>query len=177
MAQDMKTPITWKYTITFTVLLALLYIGLDWLHLFFYGTKFTYLINYLSPTAASDFWFYIGMFAGISFLVGLLMNFETKDVVVSGIFAPFLFLALNGLVIHVLLIQNPAYATSLIPQWQDIYGISPNWSAILPELILGFWIIYGTSLWVFFVLAFPFILVCTFSGHVIRVMSGWNHPR
>ncbi|MFX1476257.1 MAG: hypothetical protein ACFFCO_12390 [Promethearchaeota archaeon] len=176
MAQDMEFPVTWKYALGFAMLLALIYIGVDWLHFLFLGTKFTYLINYLSPTAASDFWFYIALFAGVSFMVGLLMNFETKDVVIAGILGPFIFLGLNGLIIHIILLQNPTYAIYLIPQWQDVYGVTPDWYAIQPELIFSFWILYANSLWLFFVLAFPFILVCCFSGHVIRVMSGWHHP-
>ena len=177
MAQDMRHPITWKHTLLFAIILALVYVGVDWLHLIVFGTKFTYLVSYMSATAASDFWFYVALFAGVSFLVGLLMNFETKDALIAGILGPVIFLLLNGLIIHALLLQNPAYATSLIPQWQDIYGVSPDWYAILPETTLGFWILYGNSLTFFFVIAFPFILVCTFSGHVIRVMGGWNRPR
>jgi hypothetical protein len=177
LAQDVQPRITWKHALGFAFVLALVYLGVDWLHFLVFGTKFTYLINPLSPTADLDFWFYIAVFAGVSFLVGLLMNFETKDVVIAGMLGPFIFLGLNGLIIHFLLLQNPTYALYLVPDIQYIYGINPDWPAILPELTFSYWIMYVNSLWLFFVLAFPFILVCCFSGHVVRIMSGWHHPQ
>lgn len=172
----MKSIVTWKHTLFLSCLICLIFTGIDWLHLFLFGTKFTYLINYLSPTSTADFIFYELVFAGLSFLVGLLANFDTKDVVVAGIIGPFLFLGINGLIIHFLLVQNPAYASNLILHWQAIYGTAPDWSALLPLNLQTFWMLYAQSLLLFFILAFPLILVCCFSGHVIRVMSGWNRP-
>jgi hypothetical protein len=150
------------------------FIGIDWLHFFIFGTKFTYLINPLSQTSAIDFFFYLFVFAGMAFLIGFLITFETKEVVVAGFLGPFLFLIVNFFILLGLLFMNPAYATSLIPGWQYIWGMNPIWAVVFPEVLIGFTLLYLQSLLLFLVLATPFILVLSFSGHAIRQMMGWG---
>ena len=176
MAQDIVPKVTWRHTFYIAGLMCLAFIGIDWLHFFVFGTKFTYLLNPGSPTAAIDFVFYILVFAGMAFLVGCLVSFGTKDVVVAGILGPLLFLIVNGFILYGLLLLNPAYGSQLIPHWHWIYGSFPNWNAILPEVIIGFVMLYLQSFLIFFILAFPFILAASFSGHAIRETMGWNFP-
>jgi hypothetical protein len=153
------------------------FLGIDLLHFILFGTKFTYLLNPASPTHVFDFFFYLITFAGMGFLIGFLVNFETKDVVIAGVLGPYWFLVLNGVILYILLLLNPAYANQLIPHWQWIWGVSPNWSAILPETIVAFGMLYGQSFILFTVLALPFTLASSFTGHAIRVMMGWNFPK
>jgi hypothetical protein len=179
MAQDIRPTVVWKHTLFISGVLCLAFLGLDWLHFFVFGTKFTYIINRLSPTVVSDFFFYLLAFAGMGFLIGLVINFETKDVVIAGFLGPVLFLIVNGFIIQLLLVQNPAYASTLIPDWQLYWGTSPDWAFLLSSgaTLQAFWLLYLQGLLVFLVLCFPFILAATFSGHAIRVMSGWNFPK
>jgi hypothetical protein len=179
MAQDIKPRVVWRHTLFISSITCLAFIGLDWLHFFILRTKFTYIINPLSPTGVFDFFFYLFAFAGLGFLIGLIVNFETKDVVIAGFLGPLLFLIINGFIIHLLLIQNPAYATMLVPNWDWFWGTSPDWAFLFQSgaILQAFWLLYLQSFMLFFVLAFPFILAASFSGHVIRVMSGWNFPK
>ncbi len=177
MAQDIEPKVVWRHTLGISLLTCITFIAIDWLHFFIFGTKYTYIINPSSPTAAMDFFFYLFTFAGLSFIIGLIVNFETKDIVIAGFLGPLFFVILNGFILHFLLLQNPAYATTLIPHWQWLWGVSPDWYALLPEILVSYWIMHLTGLVMFFVLAFPFILATSFSGHVIRVMMGWNFPR
>ena len=156
-------------------LMCLAFLGIDWLHFFLMGTKFTYLMNPASPTAASDFIFYLLAFVGMGFLIGLLVNFETKDVVAATQLGPLFFLAVNGVIVHFLIIQNPAYAASIIPHFNLIYGNS-NLYEVLPLIIRDFWIIYAHGILLFELFCIPFTLASTFTGHTIRVMLGWNWP-
>jgi hypothetical protein len=176
MAQDIKPRVRWRFTLMIAGLMCLAFIGIDWFHFFLFGTKFTYLINPLSATAALDFFIYLFVFGGMAFLIGFLVSFETKDVVVAGFLGPFLFLIMNYFIILGLLYVNPAYTTSLIPGWQWIWGFNPNWVAVLQDVIVGFTLLYLQSLILFLVLATPFILVLSFTGHAIRQMLGWNFP-
>jgi hypothetical protein len=171
MAQDMHPKIMWKHTLFISGIMCLAFIGIDWVHFFLLGTKFTYFINPASPTGVLDFFFYLFTFAGMGFLIGLLVEFETKDVVMAGILGPLLFLFVNGFILHILLVQNPAYATMLIPDWAILYGTSPDWIALLPNVIQSFWLLYLQGYILFFVLGFPFILAASFSGHAIHVLS------
>ena len=176
MAQDIKPRVRWRHTFFIAILMCLAFIVIDWIHFFIFGTKFTYIINPISPTSAIDFFFYLFMFGGMAFLVGFLVNFETKDVVVAGFMGPFLFLIINYVILLGLLYLNPAYGSMLIPHWQWIWGVDPNWNAILPDVNVAFSILYAQSLLLFLVLATPFILVAAFSGHAIREVMGWNFP-
>jgi hypothetical protein len=179
MAQDIRPRVVWRHTLFISGITCLAFLGLDWLHFFILGTKFTYLINPISPTAVIDFFFYLFAFAGLGFLIGLLVNFETKDVVVAGFLGPMFFLIANGFILHLLLMQNPAYATMVIPHWQLLWGTNPDWAFLLQSgaILQSFWLLYLQSFILFLVLAFPFTLAASFSGHAIRVMSGWNFPR
>ncbi len=177
MAQDIKPKVVWRHTFFIASIMCLAFIGIDWIHFFIFGTKFTYIINPISPTAIIDFFFYLIVFAGMAFLIGFLVNFETKDVVVAGILGPFLFLFVNFFILLGLLYLNPAYGTMLIPHWQWIWGVSPDWVALLPDVIMAVSLLYAQSLLLFLVLALPFILALSFTGHAIREMMGWNFPR
>ena len=179
MAQDIKPRVVWRHTLLLSGITCLAFIGLDWLHFFVLRTKFTYIINPISPTSVIDFFFYLFAFAGLGFLIGLVINFETKDVVIAGLLGPMLFLIINGFIIQLLLFQNPAYATMLIPNWEWFWGTTPDWAFLLQSgaILQAFWLLYLQSFILFFVLAFPFTLAASFSGHAIRVMSGWNFPR
>lgn len=176
MAQDIKPKVVWRHIIVISGLMCLALIGIDWLHFFFFGTKFTYLINPYSATAALDFFFYLFSFAGMAFLIGFLVSFETKDVVVAGFLGPFLFLIVNYFILYALLLLNPAYGSTLIPHYEWIWGIYPDWVSILQEVAVGFSLLYAQSFLLFLVLATPFILVMSFTGHAIRQMMGWNFP-
>ncbi|MFX1564052.1 MAG: hypothetical protein ACFFDP_12175 [Promethearchaeota archaeon] len=171
MAQDIRPKMVWKHTLYISGLMCLTFIGIDWVHFFFLGTKFTYFINPASPTGVMDFFFYLFTFAGMGFLIGILVEFETRDVVTAGILGPLLFLFVNGFIIHLLLILNPAYATMLIPDWVILYGATPDWFALLPSTLQTFWLLYLQGFILFFVLGFPFILAASFSGHAIRMLS------
>lgn len=151
-------------------LMCLAFLCLDWIHFFFLGTKYTYFLNPASPTGTFDFFFYLFAFAGMGFLIGLIVEFETKDIIVAGILGPLFFLFVNSFILHILLLQNPAYATILIPDWVLIYGSNPDWIALLPSTLQSFWLLYLQGYILFFVLAFPFILASTFSGHGIRTL-------
>lgn len=178
MAQDIEPKVVWKHTFFIAILMCLAFIGIDWIHFFIFGTKFTYIINPMSPTNVFDFFFYLFVFAGMGFLIGLIVNFETKDVVVAGFLGPFIFLAVNFFILFVILHIYPPYGAQLIPHHQWIWGIFPDWLVIFPEVIQHFVLMY--LLWgflMFFILAFPFILAFSFSGHTIRVMMGWNWPK
>jgi hypothetical protein len=153
------------------------FIGIDFLHFIVFGTKFTYLLNPASPSSAIDFFFYLLTFAGMGFLVGFLVNFETKDVVIAGILGPYWFLVINGFILHILLLLNPAYANQLIPHWQWTWGVTPDWLAILDQTMFTFWMLYLQSFLLFTVLALPFILASSFTGHAIREMMHWNFPK
>ena len=177
MAQDIEPKVVWRHTLYITVLMLFAFLGIDLLHFILYGTKFTYLLNPASPTSAIDFFFYLITFAGMGFLVGFLVNFETKDVVIAGVLGPYWFLIVNGFILQLLLLLNPAYANQLIPHWQWIWGVTPNWWAILNETTIAFLILYLQSFILFTVLALPFILASSFSGHAIREMMGWNFPK
>ncbi len=175
MAQDIKPRVRWRHTLVIAGIMCIAFIGIDWLHFFIFATKFTYLINPLSPTAALDFFIYLFVFGGMAFLVGFLANFETKDVIVAGFLGPFLFLIFNYFIILGLLFVNPAYGSTLIPGWQWIWGFNPDWASILPEVFVGFTLLYLQSFILFLVLATPFILVLSFTGHALRQMMGWNY--
>ncbi len=177
MAQDIEPRVVWRHTMFIAGLMCLAFIAIDWVHFFVFGTKFTYLINPSSPTAIFDFFFYLFVFAGMAFLIGFLVSFETKDVVVAGLLGPFLFLIVNGFIIYFLLLQNPAFGSMLIPHWQWIWGVDPNWTAILPQVVQAFWLLYLQGFLLFLVLALPFILTLSFTGHAIREMMGWNFPK
>ncbi len=177
MAQDIKPKVSWGHTIFIALLMCLAFLGIDWLHFFIFGTKFTYIINPISPTSVLDFFLYLFVFGGMAFLIGFLISFETKDVVVAGFMGPFLFLTLNYFILLGLLYQNPAYGSMLIPHWQWIWGVYPDWLAILPDVIVAFSMLYAQSLLLFLVLALPFILSTSFTGHAIREMMGWNFRR
>lgn len=175
MAQDIKPNVVWRDTFLISGIICLTLIGIDWLHFFIFGTKFTYLINPLSPTAALDFFFYLFVFAGMAFLIGFVVRrFETKDVVVAGFLGPFIFLIVNYFILVGLLNLNPAYGVQLIPHWQWIWGTNPNWVAIYPEVFVGFSILYAQGFLLFLVLATPFILVMSFTGHALRQMFAWG---
>ncbi|MFX0168635.1 MAG: hypothetical protein ACFE89_04665 [Candidatus Hodarchaeota archaeon] len=176
MAQDIEPKIVWRHTFSIAVLMLVAFIAIDGLHFFIFGTKFTYLLNPASATAVIDFFFYLLTFAGMAFLVGFLVNFETKDVVIAGVLGPYLFLVVNGVILHILLMLNPAYATTLIPHWQWTWGPTPDWFAILDQILITYWMLYLQSFLLFTVLALPFILATSFTGHAIRVMMGWNFP-
>jgi len=175
MAQDIEPKVTWKHTLGMAWLMCLAFLGIDWIHFFLVGTKFTYLMNPLSPTAASDFLFYLLSFVGMGFLMGLLVNFETKDVVAATQIGPLFFLAVNGVILHILIIQNPAYAAFIIPNFNYVYG-SVNLYEFLPMILLDFWIIYAHGILLFELICIPFLLTSSFTGHLIRVMLGWNWP-
>lgn len=177
MAQDVEPRVVWRHTFYIAGLMCLAFIGIDWLHFFLFGTKYTYLLNPASPTAALDFLFYLLVFAGMAFLIGFFVNFETKDVVVAGILGPFLFLIVNGFVLYGLLYLNPAFGSMLIPGWQSIWGPYPDWFMILPEVLVAFALLYLQSFVLFLVLALPFILAMSFTGHAIRETMGWNFPK
>ncbi len=174
MAQDIRPRVRWRHILTIAGIMCLGFIGIDWLHFFLFGTKFTYLINPLSPTAAIDFFFYLFVFAGMAFFIGFFVTFETKEVVIAGFLGPFLFLFFNYFIILGILFINPAYATTLIPGWQWIWGMDPNWVAVFNEVLVSFTLFYLQSLFLFLVMATPFILVLSFTGNAFRQMMGWS---
>ena len=96
---------------------------------------------------------------------------------IAGVLGPYWFLIVNGFIIQILLILNTAYANQLIPGWQELWGANPNWVVILPETMSAFWLLYPQSFILFTVLALPFILASSFTGHAIREMMGWNFPK
>ncbi|MFX1509294.1 MAG: hypothetical protein ACFFBR_03215 [Promethearchaeota archaeon] len=151
--------------------------GIDWLHLAIFGTKFTYILNPASPTAFFDLFFYLFIFAGLAFLVGFIFTFEAKDVVVAGFIGPFLFLLVNYFIIIALLHQNPAYGSSLVHHWQWYWGVYPDWLKILPEVQTVFTILYSDGIFFFLLLASPFILAASFTGYAAREMMRWKLPR
>ena len=176
MAQDTRIGVVWRNALIISGVICLVYLGIDWVHFAIFGTKFTYILNPASPTAFFDLVFYLFVFAGLAFLVGFLFSFEAKDVVVAGFLGPFLFLIINYFVILGLIFLNPAYALMLVHHWQWYWGVYPDWPAILPEVIVVFTTLYSDGLFLFLLLATPFILAASFTGHSLREMMSWNLP-
>jgi len=116
----------------------------------------------------------VALVFGMAFLIGFFVTFETKDVVIAGFLGPFLFLFFNYFIILGILFINPAYTTTLIPGWQWIWGMNPNWAAVFNEVLVSFTLLYLQSLFLFLVMATPFILVLSFTGNAFRQMMGWS---
>lgn len=150
------------------------YLGIDLLHFVIFGTKFTYILNSASPTAAIDFFIYLFFFGGATILIAFLVKFEARDVVAAGFIGPFLFLVVNYFIILELLFLNPAYASTLMYHWQWYWGVYPEWSSILPELLVTFSAFYADGYLLFLLFYTPFILAASFFGYAIGEIKSWN---
>jgi hypothetical protein len=170
----LKTNVEWSRALLISSILCLVYLGIDLFHFFIFGTKFTYIFNSASPTASIDFLFYIFFFGGAAIIVAFLMKCETRDIVAAGFIGPFLFLIVNYFIILWLLFLNPAYGSTLIYHWQWYWGVYPDWSVILPEVLVTFSAFYVDGLFLFLLFYTPFILAASFFGHAFGEIKSWD---